>query len=291
VLEVIRRGSVAGLAGAFAVLLPLATPISAAAVSPAPAVAATPLASPTPSPSATPTPGSGGVPTSVDIPPSTPSSPINAAVAINTKNNSFLFQLAFSLVRIATDVVNPTNAAIAISSCTACTTVAIAIQIVLVTAPHPTVVTPGNVAVAVNYACTLCTTSAYAYQFLVMAGGPVHLTERGREELEAIREQLAALGSNPNLSPAARDAAIALLMQRLANVLATQLVAPDERGDRQTGEPSPHEADSHSPGPSPSGRTSSTPTASPSVTSTATPSARPSNAPTSSPTPVTSPTR
>src|SRR3712207_6568132 len=82
-----------------------------------------------------------------------------SAVAINTKDGSSVFRLAFAIKRVAGDVVDNENAAVAYSRCERCRSVAISIQIVLVTG-SPSVVTPKNVAVAVNEQCTLCTSFA-----------------------------------------------------------------------------------------------------------------------------------
>jgi putative peptide zinc metalloprotease protein len=87
----------------------------------------------------------------------------NAAVAINTKDGKSIFDFAFSIRRVAGDVVDETNAAVAYNECEECRAVAVAIQIVLVVG-HPSVVTPTNLAVAVNYQCTLCESLAMAYQ-------------------------------------------------------------------------------------------------------------------------------
>ena len=56
----------------------------------------------------------------------------NAAVAINTTDNSSVFDLAFSIRDVMNGVVDQTNTAVAYASCNSCRSVAIAIQIVLV---------------------------------------------------------------------------------------------------------------------------------------------------------------
>src|SRR4051794_7446943 len=76
-------------------------------------------------------------------------SPVNTVIAENTKDGTSVFELAFD-VRTITDeaTVAAGNAAIAISSCRNCQTVAIAIQVVFVIG-SPDVFTPENAAVAV----------------------------------------------------------------------------------------------------------------------------------------------
>ncbi len=154
----------------------------------------------------------------------------NAAVAINTKDGASLFKLAFDIRRVAGDVVDSQNAAVAYSSCDRCRTVAIAIQIVLVTG-SPSVATPTNVAIAVNESCTLCETFASAYQFVLGTGGPVKFTQAGKHELHEIRKALKELRKS-DLSLAELDAQLNAIVERIRNVLANELVpaAPGEDG-------------------------------------------------------------
>ncbi len=146
----------------------------------------------------------------------------NAAIAINTKDGSSLFRLAFSIRRVAGDVVDHQNVALAWGKCQSCRTTAIAIQIVLVEG-SPSVVTPVNLAVAVNENCNLCQTFATAYQFVVGTNGPVEFTKEGRRELARIHRELRRLRKE-DLSPAELDARVKALMERVKRVLAEELV-------------------------------------------------------------------
>ena len=146
----------------------------------------------------------------------------NAAIAVNTKDGSSLFKLAFKIRRVAGDAVTATNAAVSYASCTSCRTTAIAFEIVLVTG-NPSTVTPTNVAIAVNYECTLCQTFATAFQFVVSTGGPVRFTAEARQELAAIRKELREL-KRADLDPAELDARTQALADRVKAVLATGLV-------------------------------------------------------------------
>lgn len=161
----------------------------------------------------------------------------NAAIAINTKDGSSLFRLAFSIRRVAGDVVDHQNVAFAYASCESCRTTAIAIQIVLVES-SPSVVTPVNVAIALNENCTLCQTFASAYQFVVGTGGPVRFTAEGRREFAQIRRELRALRKE-DLTPAELDARIQPLMERVKLVLDTQLVPIREDDDEEGDEDEP----------------------------------------------------
>jgi len=202
----------------------------------------------------------------------------NSAIAINTKNNSSLIETAFKIERVVQDVVTTTNAAVAVSSCSACQTVAIAIDVVFVQS-DPTVYKPVNVAVAENVSCTSCATLADAYQFVISTGGAVRLTPRGQREIHQIREQLEDLERCSGCSILDLQARVDGLVSELKQVLSTQLVPvpPDE--DRQQPEASP------TPEASPSGSPSPQASEAPAVASSPSPAASPSPSPRASSTP------
>jgi putative peptide zinc metalloprotease protein len=157
----------------------------------------------------------------------------NSAVAINTKDDSSLFQLAFSIKEVGGEVVDQTNQAVAYSNCQECQTVAIAIQVLIVTTESPDVVMPTNLAVAVNENCDTCTTMALAYQF-VLGGQGLELTKRGERQLREIRRELERLGRK-GLSAEEIRTRTEALVERLRHVLATELVPRREHGDHGNG--------------------------------------------------------
>jgi putative peptide zinc metalloprotease protein len=157
--------------------------------------------------------------------------PDTAAVAVNTRDGSTVFRVAFMIIRNSGDVVDNTNIAFAWSSCEGCKTVAVSFQVVLVTG-DPTVASPENYAIAINFECTDCQTLASAYQFVLSTGGNVIFTPEGSQELAAIRQDLHALMRNAEqMTVFEIQAQIDALAQRLALVLANELVAvsPDLR--------------------------------------------------------------
>ncbi len=85
----------------------------------------------------------------------------NTAVAVNTKDDSSVFKHAFKISNVMQPVVENQNAAVAYASCSDCRTVAIAIQIVFI-AGDADVVSPENVAIAINDGCMACETLAAA---------------------------------------------------------------------------------------------------------------------------------
>jgi putative peptide zinc metalloprotease protein len=152
-----------------------------------------------------------------------------AAVAVNTKDESSIFKLAFNIRRVTGDVVDQTNAAVAVASCEECRTVAIAIQ-VLIVQTDPSVVTPENLALAVNVDCTLCETFALAYQLVIGEGTRLRFTADGNRQIAQIRRELRAL-RREDLSGAELDARVDALVDRLRGVLATELVGVGRPAD------------------------------------------------------------
>ena len=145
----------------------------------------------------------------------------NGAVAVNTRDNSFVFQFAFKVTRAGGDVVDAANGAAAVASCSYCETVAVAIQVVLVTG-DPSTFTPTNVALAYNQGCNECTTLADAFQFVFGTGGlPAHLTAAGNRQ--------------SSLPPDELQSKIVALANEVYQVFSTQLVTgPAATAGQQT---------------------------------------------------------
>jgi hypothetical protein len=110
----------------------------------------------------------------------------NAAVVVNTRDDSTRFKFAYDLERESGDVVDNQNVAWSQATCERCRTTAIAVQIVLVSS-KPGTVTPTNLAVALNENCTSCQTFATAFQFVVgVEDASVRFTKAGKKELKRI---------------------------------------------------------------------------------------------------------
>ncbi len=143
------------------------------------------------------------------------------AVAVNTRDGADVFRLAFSIRRVMSETVDNGNAAVAVSSCTDCQTVAIAMQVVLVFS-DPETVTPENLALAMNIECSLCDTLASAYQMVLTTGGVVRLTAEGQQRLAELRVRLLQL-RHSGLSGAEIQAQVDAVYDELAQVIATEL--------------------------------------------------------------------
>jgi hypothetical protein len=149
----------------------------------------------------------------------------NAAVSVNTTDNSSVFHLAFTIVRAS----SVSNIALAVTNCTNCRSTAIAIQVDLIS-PIPTVLSATNAAIAVNSGCVTCDSFAAAFQYVVASDQPMELSDAGRRAVRSIEQQLAALQST-NLSPTDLTARVQGLAGQLGQVLATDLVPVHHAGD------------------------------------------------------------
>lgn len=146
----------------------------------------------------------------------------NTAVAINTKDGTSIFRVAFKISRVTGEVVDNGNAAVAFASCDECQALAAAFQVVLVFS-DPAVVTPENLALAINYECTSCVAFASAYQWVLTTGGPVHFTAAGNKRLAEVRRRLHEL-SKADLTLDQLIAELEALSQEIADVIASEMM-------------------------------------------------------------------
>ncbi len=116
----------------------------------------------------------------------------NQALAVNTEDGSVRYEVSFALVWVDGEAAANRNEAYAFASCTGCTTVAVAFQVVLLVGSVDVVV-PQNIAAAVNYACVDCVTYALATQLVVSLDGP--LDADGQRQLAAIWAELQDLAA------------------------------------------------------------------------------------------------
>lgn len=203
----------------------------------------------------------------------------NAAVAVNTKDGSERYRLSFRITRANGEHVDASNAAVAYSSCTDCRTVAIAIQAVIVWGDAE-VVSPTNLAIAVNEICSLCETYADGRQHVIGTDGVPRLSADANRRIAQIRRELQALRRDDLTIDEIRarvDALSAALAQILADEFTTGGQAgasgpsgpsgsaePSERTPAPVRTPRPSTGDSPTPTASPTPTTSPGPTASPS---------------------------
>jgi putative peptide zinc metalloprotease protein len=116
----------------------------------------------------------------------------NVAVAVNGQDDKTVYAVRLKVILTGRSTVDATNAAVAAASCTDCTTVALALEGVVVWGSPDTVV-PVNLALALNSDCTNCQTLAAAYQYVTSVDGKVRITGAGRRTIASLRQQLNGL--------------------------------------------------------------------------------------------------
>ena len=126
----------------------------------------------------------------------TPGDGNNQALAVNTTDNTVVYDAAFALVWATDEVHNMNiNEAHAYASCNNCAAVAVAYQVVFVIDQDDTnnnVAVPQNLAGALNYDCVNCITYALARQLFVTLDE--ELSPTAMDELDALWSEIAAYG-------------------------------------------------------------------------------------------------
>jgi putative peptide zinc metalloprotease protein len=113
----------------------------------------------------------------------------SAAVAVNTRDGTSIFRLAFKVLRVNQQVVDNSNFAFAFASCSECEAIALSFMAVLIFSDPDEVLTQ-NQAWAINWECTECLAFAWAVQSVMTTGGPVHFTADGNRRLAELRQEL-----------------------------------------------------------------------------------------------------
>jgi putative peptide zinc metalloprotease protein len=125
--------------------------------------------------------------------PAAPGPGDNQAMAVNTKDGSTVYDVAFALVWADTGSATQKNEAYALASCKACKTVAVGFQVILVVG-QADLVMPQDIAAAVNYTCVECVTYALAKQLILTLPGA--MSADGKAALDAVWAQVQAFGAN-----------------------------------------------------------------------------------------------
>ncbi len=111
----------------------------------------------------------------------------NQALAVNTTDNTMVYDAALAMVYVEGSEAMNVNEAHAYASCDSCGAVAVAYQVVIVLDTEDTddnVAVPQNLAGALNYDCVNCMTYALAQQLFITIDEP--LTEEQKWELQKI---------------------------------------------------------------------------------------------------------
>jgi putative peptide zinc metalloprotease protein len=131
------------------------------------------------------------------------------------------------LGRIPGPVAAPANVAQAYSSCTGCQTLAVALQVDLISADTRQA-TPENVAVAVNYACTDCDTVALAFQYVLTVDDPTQVPDRANQLMAQMRQELHGMQGDPTLTLSDAEARVAAVVAQFQDLVASLNQQQDE---------------------------------------------------------------
>jgi putative peptide zinc metalloprotease protein len=166
--------------------------------------------------------GTGSAGTAVAFPfalPGPPGPHGTQAVAINTTDGGVTYDVAYALITVGGhEPVDETNAAYAVADCRSCTTVAVSFQVVLVVGQAHDVA-PVDAAGAINYRCPACSTTAIADQMVVTleAQPTAQLVSQIDAALHRLG-QVSSLGSGA--TPSAIAAAVGSVETQISGALA-----------------------------------------------------------------------
>jgi hypothetical protein len=135
------------------------------------------------------------------------------------------------LSRVGGPNVGPVNVAVALSSCTDCSTFAVALQIA-VYQRGATRVVPQNAAAAMNANCNHCVTVAHAYQYAIPVDDPNAPPDRVNSLVRRMDEELQGIQRDSSqLTPADAEARIEAVIAEYQDLATNLMQARDERTD------------------------------------------------------------
>jgi putative peptide zinc metalloprotease protein len=187
----------------------------------------------------------------------------NIVQVINREDGHFKIDGKVKLNQIHGPNALPVNQALAFSSCTDCQTMAIALEINLISRRAANI-QPQNAAVAINYQCTRCITVAKAFQYNITVVDPTVVPEDVKKLIHRMNAEIKDLKTSKVgfLDAYNRVNQVVAEFESLADDLK---VAQDEARDSTTPGAGPPPVESASPEPSPTSDTSPSTSASPTV--------------------------
>src|SRR6185437_4500113 len=111
----------------------------------------------------------------------------NQTLAVNTRNGTVVYDVAFAMVWADSNTVLNKNEAYAFAHCQDCQATAISFQVVLIVG-QANVIVPQNISAAVNYDCVSCLAQALAEQLVVTL--PDNPTPAELQQLTALWQQI-----------------------------------------------------------------------------------------------------
>jgi putative peptide zinc metalloprotease protein len=117
----------------------------------------------------------------------------NQTLAVNTRNGTVVYDVAFAMVWADSNTVLNKNEAYAFAHCQDCQATAISFQVLLIVG-QAHVIVPQNISAAVNYNCVLCLAQALAVQLVVTL--PDQPSQAEVQQLAALWQQIQQFGQH-----------------------------------------------------------------------------------------------
>jgi hypothetical protein len=146
----------------------------------------------------------------------TGASDANVVALVNQSDGRMRVRGNVDVSRIPGDTAGPVNYAAAVGACRDCQTFAVALQIDLISRTA-NVVTPQNIALALNVGCTRCHTVAHAIQFVVQVDDPREVpddVDAAVKEMDKELRDIAKLARDGQMDVPTADARINALLDR-----------------------------------------------------------------------------
>ncbi len=144
----------------------------------------------------------------------------NTVTAVGTQDNGATYDVGYSLVTVTGgQQVNETNSAVAKADCNACTTVAVAFQVVLIVG-QSNIIDPIDTASSLNVNCPSCSTTAYADQIVVTLK-----QQPSQQLLKELNAALSRLGGLAALGANGTPAAVASYVAAVQSTIDSELVS------------------------------------------------------------------
>lgn len=153
----------------------------------------------------------------------------NIVTVVNRTDNRLRMRGNIQLSRSLGSTAEPVNFAGAYSSCTDCQTIAVALQIALIST-HATVIAPRNSAVAINFSCTRCVSVARAIQYVVQVDDPHEVPNDVSELMREMNRELRSIASDRSVTLAQAEARIEAVISRF-HVAASSLYEQRDEKD------------------------------------------------------------
>ena len=183
----------------------------------------------------------------------------NEVVVRNLTDGLFSNRMGSGVAHVTGDTAENQNAAAAISSCSECRTVAVAVQIVLIQRSDAWNISPRNIAFALNQNCFNCQTFATAHQYVITTGSLVRFTPDGQRRLAALENQIRVMAATDDVPFPELDAQIDAVVDQMWAVVDNEFIKVGARGPAKAYEDSDFEVAATTPSATPTSSDTPTP--------------------------------